>query len=77
MDILTCQPNNKNLLMSESINPFDQGWKFDEDKMASVKSQITKFVEALSQDKTTKTALSDLYAIPKDEQSISEFIGRN
>lgn len=63
--------------MSESINPFDQGWKFDEDKMASVKSQITKFVEALSQDKTTKTALSDLYAIPKDEQSISEFIGRN
>lgn len=61
-------------IMSESNNPFDQGWKFDEDKMASVKSQITKFVEALSQDETTKTALADLYAIPTDEQSIDEFI---
>lgn len=61
-------------VMSESNNPFDQGWKFDEDKMASVKSQITKFVEALSQDETTKSALADLYAIPTDEQSISKFI---
>lgn len=61
-------------IMSESNNPFDQGWKFDEDKMASVKSQITKFVEALSQDETTKSALADLYAIPTDEQSISEFV---
>jgi len=61
-------------IMSESNNPFDQGWKFDEDKMASVKSQITKFVEALSQNETTKSALADLYAIPTDEQSISEFI---
>lgn len=63
-------------IMSESNNPFNQGWKFDEDKMASVKSQITKFVEALSQDETTKTALADLYAIPTDEQSISEFINQ-
>lgn len=61
-------------IMSASNNPFDQGWKFDENKMASVKSQITKFVEALSQDETTKTALANLYAIPTDEQSISEFI---
>lgn len=61
-------------IMSESNNPFNQGWKFDEDKMASVKSQITKFVEALSQDETTKSALDDLYAIPTDEQSISEFV---
>ena len=61
-------------IMSESNNPFDQGWKFDENKMASVKSQITKFVEALSQDETTKSALADLYAIPTDEQSISEFV---
>ena len=61
-------------IMSESNNPFDRGWKFDKDKMASVKSQITKFVEALSQDETTKSALADLYAIPTDEQSISEFV---
>lgn len=61
-------------IMSESNNPFDQGWKFDEDKMASIKSQITKFVEALSQDDTTQAALADLYAIPTDEQSIGEFV---
>ncbi len=47
---------------------------YDEDKMKSVKRQITDFVEALSQDKTTKSALADLYAIPTDEQPISEFI---
>ena len=47
---------------------------YDEDKMKSVKRQITDFVEALSQDETTKTALADLYAIPTDEQSISKFI---
>lgn len=47
---------------------------YDEDKMKSVKRQITDFVEALSQDETTKSALADLYAIPTDEQSISEFI---
>lgn len=61
-------------IMSESNNPFDQGWKLDDDKMASVKSQITKFVEELSQDKSTKEALANLYAIPTDEQSISEFV---
>lgn len=61
-------------IMSESNNPFNQGWEFDEDKMASVKSQITKFVETLLQDDTTKTALADLYAIPTDGQSISEFV---
>ncbi|SOY32053.1 hypothetical protein AMURIS_04806 [Acetatifactor muris] len=47
---------------------------YDEDKMKSVKRQITDFVEALSQDETTKTALADLYAIPTDEQSIREFV---
>ncbi len=47
---------------------------YDEDKMKSVKRQITDFVEALSQDETTQTALADLYAIPTDEQSIGEFI---
>lgn len=61
-------------IMSKSNNPFDQGWKFDKDKMASVKNQITKFVETLSQDETTKTALADLYAIPTDEQSVSAFV---
>lgn len=48
--------------------------EYDNDKMASVKSQIKKFVETLSQDESTKTALADLYAIPTDEQSISEFV---
>lgn len=48
--------------------------EYDNDKMASVKSQIKKFVEELSQDETTKKALADLYAIPTDEQSISEFV---
>lgn len=48
--------------------------EYDNDKMASVKSQIKKFVEELSQDESTKEALEDLYAIPTDEQSISEFV---
>lgn len=48
--------------------------EYDNDKMASVKSQIKKFVETLSQDESTKTALANLYAIPTDEQSISEFV---
>lgn len=48
--------------------------EYDNDKMASVKSQIKKFVEELSQDESTKEALADLYAIPTDEQSISEFV---
>lgn len=48
--------------------------EYDNDKMASVKSQIKKFVEELSQDESTKEALTDLYAIPTDEQSISEFV---
>ncbi len=61
-------------IMSESYNPFNQGWKFDKDKMASVKHQITDFVESLSQDETTKIALANLYAIPTDEQSVSEFV---
>lgn len=47
---------------------------YDEDKMISVKRQITDFVETLSQDETTKSALTNLYAIPTDEQSISEFV---
>lgn len=48
--------------------------KYDNDKMASVKSQIKDFVKDLSQDESTKKALSDLYAIPTDEQSISEYV---
>ena len=47
---------------------------YDEDKMKSVKRQINDFVEALSQDESTKDALADLYAIPTDDQSISEFV---
>lgn len=47
---------------------------YDEDKMKSVKRQINDFIEALSQDETTKSALADLYAIPTNDQSISEFI---
>lgn len=52
------------------------GLKYDNDKMASVKNEIKKFVEELSQDETTKKALSDLYAIPTDEQSIGEFVNQ-
>ena len=63
-------------IMSESNNLFDQGWKFDEDKMASVKSQITKFIEALSHNEATKTALGDLYAIPTDKQSVVEYLAQ-
>lgn len=48
--------------------------KYDNDKMASVKSQIKDFVKDLSQDESTKKALSDLYAIPTDEQSTSEYV---
>lgn len=47
---------------------------YDEDKMKSVKRQINDFVEALSQNESTKEALADLYAIPTDEQSIGEFV---
>ena len=48
--------------------------EYDNDKMASVKNQIKKFVEELSHDDITKNALANLYAIPTDEQSISEFV---
>lgn len=46
---------------------------YDEDKMASVKSQIKKFVEQLSQDETIKKYLTNLYSAPTDEQSVSDY----
>lgn len=49
---------------------------YDEDKMKSVKRQINDFVEALSQDETTKDALSKLYAIPTDSQSVGDFVSQ-
>ena len=50
--------------------------KYDEDKMASVKSQIKKFVEELSHDDSTKQALTDLYAPPSDNETIEEYKNR-
>ena len=47
--------------------------EYDEDKMASVKSQIKKFVEELSHDDSTKQALTDLYAPPSDNNTIEEY----
>lgn len=49
---------------------------YDNDKMASVKSQIKKFVEELSKDTVTKDALSKLYAIPTDSQSVGDFVSQ-
>lgn len=49
---------------------------YDNDKMASVKSQINKFVEELSKDTVTKDALSKLYAIPTDSQSVGDFVSQ-
>lgn len=50
--------------------------EYDEDKMASVKSQIKKFVEELSHDDYTKQALTDLYAPPSDNETIEEYKNR-
>lgn len=50
--------------------------EYDEDKMASVKSQIKKFVEELSHDNSTKQALTDLYAPPSDNETIEEYKNR-
>lgn len=50
--------------------------EYDEDKMASVKSQIKKFVEELSHDDSTKQALTDLYAPPSDNETIEEYKNR-
>ena len=47
--------------------------EYDEDKMASVKSQIKKFVEELSHDDSTKQALTDLYTPPSDNETIEEY----
>lgn len=52
----------------------DFGYKYSREKISLVKHQIEDFVEALLQDESTKKALSDLYAIPTDEQSISEYV---
>ena len=50
--------------------------EYDEDKMASVKSQIKKFVEELSHDDSTKQALTDLYAPPSDNETVEEYKNR-
>lgn len=50
--------------------------EYDEDKMASVKNQIKKFVEELSHDDSTKQALTDLYAPPSDNETIEEYKNR-
>lgn len=50
--------------------------EYDEDKMASVKSQIKKFIEELSHDDSTKQALTDLYAPPSDNETIEEYKNR-
>lgn len=50
--------------------------EYDEDKMASVKSQIKKFVEELSHDGSTKQALTDLYVPPSDNKTIEEYKNR-
>lgn len=50
--------------------------EYDEDKMASVKSQIKKFVEELSHDDSTKQALTDLYAPPSDNETIEGYKNR-
>lgn len=50
--------------------------EYDEDKMASVKSQIKKFVEELSHDDSTKQALTDLYAPPSDNETIEDYKNR-
>lgn len=50
--------------------------EYNEDKMASVKSQIKKFVEELSHDDSTKQALTDLYAPPSDNETIEEYKNR-
>lgn len=49
---------------------------YDEDKMATVKSQIIKFVEELSKDTTTKDALENLSAPQTDDESVSEYVDR-
>lgn len=48
--------------------------KYDADKMAYVKSQIKNFVKNLSQDERSKEALTKIYAIPEDDQSVEEFV---
>lgn len=46
---------------------------YDEDKMASVKSQIKDFVESLSKDNSIKQTLTDLYAPQSDSETIDEY----
>lgn len=46
---------------------------YDEDKMASVKSQIKDFVNSLSKDDSIKQTLTDLYAPQSDSETIDEY----
>ena len=46
---------------------------YDEDKMASVKSQIEDFVESLSKDDSIKQTLIDLYTPQSDSETIDEY----
>lgn len=48
--------------------------EYNENKMTAVKSQIIDFVETLSKDDSTKLALSDLYASPKDNQTVDGYV---
>lgn len=59
-----------------SHNAFNGSIYYDNDKMTSVKRQIVNFVEALSQDKTTKSALSDFYAPIADDETVQDYVNR-
>lgn len=50
--------------------------KYDEDKMASVKSQIEKFINNLSQDDSIKQAVTDIYTPPSDNETVEEYKNR-
>ncbi len=50
--------------------------KYDEDKMASVKSQIEKFINNLSQDDSIKQAITNIYTPPSDNETVEEYKNR-
>lgn len=50
--------------------------KYDEDKMASVKSQIEKFINNLSQDDSIKQAVTDIYTPQGDDESVEDYSKR-
>lgn len=57
-----------------SSRDFWENLQYDENKMTSVKSQIIDFVKTLSKDDSTKLALTDLYASPKDNQTVDGYV---